>query len=269
MFCRYCGASLPNGSLFCSACGKKVEQAQPISQTEPQSASAQNAGNQIPYSAGYPSLDNNVNQTPYAVEGQPPYDGAVQTPYSGEVSNPYTEAGQPTYGTGYPTPHGMADQAPYSNTYPPINPVSNPPMAMKWYKFLIYFSLFAGAVLNLSTAVSLLTGSAYGDAADFIYDTFPALLGLDLLYGTYALFLAIFSILTRQKLAHFKASGPKMITALYIMSCVGSFLYSIMVTAIIGDASAISSSLVSQIAVSICMTVYNYRYFNQRAHMFH
>ena len=33
---------------------------------------------------------------------------------------------------------------------------------MKWYKFVIYFQLFAAALLNLGSGIALFTGSQYG-----------------------------------------------------------------------------------------------------------
>ena len=33
--------------------------------------------------------------------------------------------------------------------------------SMKWFKFLIYFSLFAGAAINISNGINLITGFIY------------------------------------------------------------------------------------------------------------
>lgn len=42
----------------------------------------------------------------------------------------------------------------------PVNYAANQ-MPMKWYNFLIYFALFAGAVLNVLTGIFMLTGAQY------------------------------------------------------------------------------------------------------------
>ncbi len=149
------------------------------------------------------------------------------------------------------------------------NPVAA--MPMKWYKFLIYFSLFAGAVLNAANAITLLTGSVYleeGITADEVYSIFPMLKAVDLIYGLCMLALAVFAIITRYSLAKYKANGPKLIVLLYVASLVVSLIYCVGYY-FATDINLLSdSSNVVSIAVSAAMIAINYNYFSKRKHFF-
>ena len=74
---------------------------------------------------------------------------------------------------------------------------------MRWFKFLIYFSLFAGALLNLGNAVIYLTGSGYDGKADLVWAFFDGLKGLDTFMGIACILIAIFQVFTRFKLSSF------------------------------------------------------------------
>ena len=62
-------------------------------------------------------------------------------------------------------------------------PVIAPP-PMKWFKFLIYFSLFAGAALNLINGITTILGTQYGEHAELVYATFGSLRTFDIVCGT-------------------------------------------------------------------------------------
>ena len=56
----------------------------------------------------------------------------------------------------------VAESAPEPQQVAPATSLQPQPK-MGWFKFLIYFSLFAAAVLNVVNAIQLLTGSHYGN----------------------------------------------------------------------------------------------------------
>ena len=85
---------------------------------------------------------------------------------------------------------------------------------MKWYKFLIYFSLFASAVLNAISAIMYFKGASYGDSADLVYDAFPGLQAIDVVCGMAFIGLAIMALVTRSALYWNKRKGPQLICAL-------------------------------------------------------
>ena len=68
---------------------------------------------------------------------------------------------------------------------------------MGWYKFLIYFALFAGAFLNVCYAVLYMTGSIYEtEQIDplTVYSLYPGVKAVDIVYGILLLVLAVFMI---------------------------------------------------------------------------
>lgn len=165
----------------------------------------------------------------------------------------------------------------YQNIYqsePQAVPAPQPPVPeqpMNWFKFLIYFSLFAAAVLNLITGIRYLNGSDYGADADAVYRVFPDLQGLDTFMGLACIALAAVAIFARFALAGYKANGPKLLMALYIAVCAVDLIYIFAVQAILPEfvVELIDfSSLYSNAITSAVIAIINYNYFKKRKHLF-
>ena len=215
MFCKYCGHQLAEGSVFCPSCGKRLD--------APQQASSQNS-----YTP--------PQQTPptYQQSGDSGQQGGDTPPSNGGYQPPQANSG---YNGGY---------SGYGGGYQP--PQSNPgygAMPMNWYKFLIYFALFASCVLNAITGLALLTGAIYGDASGLVYSFYGALKIVDLLIGA--------------------------VMILYGVNIAATVLYLILATLVVGDwllSGDVVSQYVISTAVSIVMIVVNNIYFKKRASMF-
>ena len=144
---------------------------------------------------------------------------------------------------------------------------------MKWFKFLIYFSLWAGAVVSLSSGILSVTGLTYsvygnGTTASFVYSCYgPGLKVLDVIYGILNIAIAVFFIYTRFRLAQFRKDGPLCLYIIYGAEIVVSVVYLIGVSLITG-VNAISSDTVSSIVTGIIMIIINRIYFRKRSHMF-
>ena len=154
-----------------------------------------------------------------------------------------------------------------STSYTAQEPLHQRPM--KWYKFMIYFALFAGAVLNLINGFRYLTGSIYMGSQAAVYSSFPNLKTLDITMGLGLIALAVLVFVTRNALAKFKSSGPKLLTATYIVNIALSVLYyavSMSILAISG-ASGITD-LISSCAGTLVMLIVNRVYFKNRRYMF-
>lgn len=207
--------------------------------------------------------------------GQPVPQRPRQQPYSPN-QQPYASTQQPY------------SQQPYASTQQPYTPVqqSNAPawqpvmevpqepvqeMPMKWFKFLIYFALFAGAVMNVINGFSLLTGTAYEGNADAVYRVFPDLKAVDMLCGVLSLGLAAFGIFTRFQLSGYRRQGPTMLLISYVAVFIYDLVYIFGVRAAI-PAYAIDmidfTPMYSNIAVSVVMVFVNYSYFKKRSHLF-
>ena len=162
---------------------------------------------------------------------------------------------------------GCADQtAPNQNRYP-----ARP---MKWYKFLIYFSLVLTGFANIWTGVEAVLGMQYEtkSQAAQVYAVYPGLHVLDIIYGVLLILLGVYALIVRQYLAGFKAKGPKMLLIMYIVSLVIEVSY-IAASSLISGVNLLTASesgtmLISSMIVSLFMIGANKVYFDKRAHLF-
>ncbi len=150
---------------------------------------------------------------------------------------------------------------------------------MAWYKFLIYFALFAGAVLNAIGGILSITGAKYlyegENISELYYEIFEGLQAVDVIYGIVCIGLAIFGIYVRVQLANFKTNGPKMLNTLYALVASTGLLYVISVNIVVNnnslavaDTEDITVSAISSLIVSVIMIIANSVYFKKRQHMF-
>ena len=150
--------------------------------------------------------------------------------------------------------------------------VSNDP-PMKWYKFLIYFALFAGPILNLISGFNLITGSVYDGRADYVYRVFDGLDTLDTFMGLGVLALAALGLYTRFRLAGFYSNGPKLLLWTYGMDAALSLIYiigfsSVMPESVTNNMDLDLTSYFIGIGVAVAMIFANKAYFDKRAYMF-
>ena len=173
-----------------------------------------------------------------------------ETEYSGEQENYYT---QETL---------AAHQKP-----------AHPAMPMKWYKFLIYFSLILTGLSNMYTGVQAVMGMQYEtkDQAAQVYAAYPGLHILDIVYGILLVVLGVFALIVRQQLAAYRAKGPKYLLIMYIASLVLMLFY-IGVGSILSGVNLMAAEsgmqLITSILVSLFMIGANKVYFDKRAHLF-
>lgn len=155
--------------------------------------------------------------------------------------------------------------------YQPPQPdnTANPANAlpMNWFKFLIYFLLWAGAVLNVISGFSMITGMQYGEEAGLVYAFFEGLQMLDVFIGICTIALAGLGIYTRFRLAGFYKNGPKMLTMTYACGIAISLIYLIGAASIV-SAEVIDSSSIASLAGSAVMIAINTVYFKKRAALF-
>jgi len=144
---------------------------------------------------------------------------------------------------------------------------------MAWFRFLIFFSLWASAFSNVVLAVMYLTGAIYDlefmGMADAVYAEYPSMRALDVAFAIAAVGIAVFSVYTRFRLAGFKKNGPQTLAVLYILSCAVSVLYAFVSSAMIGELSASDlSSLSVNVLVTAILVAANRIYFDKRKHLF-
>ena len=149
-------------------------------------------------------------------------------------------------------------------------------LGMKWYKFLIYFSLFFSALSCLFNFVILFTGShydmiyriLYGEGvkgSELIYQTYPAIRYVNYLFGVLFFILAFYALIMRSRLAKFKKNA----TSQYI-----AFLFAVFIvdTFYIFSSAFILESVDITIANGLLVTggklLLEKTYFSKREHLF-
>lgn len=165
---------------------------------------------------------------------------------------------------------GASAQNSFSGAVDSRSRVADNQYSMNWFKFLIYFGLFAGAVLNVITGIQMLTGAQYDGYEDLVYAVFDGLQTVDVLVGIALLALAAFGIYARMRLAGYYQNGPKLLTYVYAGSVVISLLYIIGVNIVLGDAAEDLdiSSMVTSMVMSAVMIFANKTYFKKRESLF-
>ena len=158
---------------------------------------------------------------------------------------------------------------PTENPYAAYRPEvpQQPTFPMKWFKFTIYFQLFANALLNFVNACSSLMGLSYGTYADDVYLTYPGLHTLDVIMGILYLVLAIYALVTRFQLAGYKKTGP---TLLYIFLAANLvlLLFYLVAASVITATNLVSPSIISNIVTMVVLLVCDYIYFTKRKELF-
>ena len=138
-----------------------------------------------------------------------------------------------------------------------------PVLGLKWAHFLGYFALWAGAVLNLASGIQFVTGLIYNGDASFIYDYFPGLQVLNILYGVCLLGTVALNVFAALSIIKCKKQTGLLVCLVYSAQVVLSLVYvvagSIIISSFAGDATTIT-----QIIVSIVMIFVNRTYFNNR-----
>ena len=193
MFCKKCGAQLPEGSKFCNICGCDI-------------------------SAGQP-------------DNAPAFD---PTPVSNKELLRQAEAS----------------------------------FGMKWFKFLIYFSLFLAAIVCFVTGIMQMTGSVYADLADTVYGQFPKLKTLDVAIGAATVVCGVIILVSRFRLAAFKKGSANILIAGYALNLIVNLVYTAAAISVIGSANLDLTSFGTSMAGSIIMLIINRTYLTKRESLF-
>lgn len=146
---------------------------------------------------------------------------------------------------------------------------------MGWYKFLIYFALFAGALWNFIYGILYVTGKVYeiADArvtAKLVYLAYPGLDTVDIIFGIVCFLLAAYGIAVRFMLAKFKKFAPLCLYVLYGVVVVVQIIY-VIVAANIIDASigdVLDAQSIASLIVQLACLIVSVVYFRNRKDMF-
>ncbi len=152
-----------------------------------------------------------------------------------------------------------------------------PVLTMKWFKFLIYFLLFASAIINAVGGITALTGAQYTaengeNVSKLVYAIYPNLKTIDVVYGVLCIALGAYQIFVRFQLSSYKAKAPVFLMAMYIATAVVTAIYSFGVIGVVPNEIVGHSELIGEavgaIVVGIVMLFLNKIYFDKRKDLF-
>ena len=145
-------------------------------------------------------------------------------------------------------------------------------IGMNWYKFLIYFALIAGAVLNFLSAITYITGTAYiSEYGEVGYQMILAEFGfglrlLDYAYAAFAVYIGIRAIIVRSKLAQYKTEAPTEYIRILVYLFVARIIYLIGLSIVVGE-FAFEDLIINIIVYGIFLAL-NRIYFEKRKFLF-
>ena len=154
---------------------------------------------------------------------------------------------------------------------------------MKWHKFLVGFALWFGGVINIINGISMFTGAQYNremgeGAAKIVYDAFPELKTVDVIYGILLIALGIFAFVTAYRLLYKLKGSPKLLLIRYAASAAVGIIYIIAAASILGkfsnaygaeiDYAEVFLEAVFTAIISVLLIVLNRIYYKKRAHLF-
>ena len=245
-FCPKCGTKADDNQLFCASCGTPLQAAQPTFQ---------------------PFYDPNATQVP---QGQPYVQNAYQAPQ-----------GQPYMQNTYQAPQGQ----PYmQNMYQPNQGQyynGEPEMPMNWFKFVIFFQLFAAAVLNVVNALALFSEidelETYRGAFSAMNTYIDNCSTANTIMAIIFIVLSVYAIFTRFQLAGYKKIGPTLYLSYLGIVAAANLLYIISIMSF-ADALFDSmggqfgmtevSSYITQIIMNVVLLIGNIIYFKKRKALF-
>lgn len=147
-----------------------------------------------------------------------------------------------------------------------VNPA--PEFPMKWHKFLIYFSLWAGAVLCVINGLMLLTGMHYGGGSDtrMVYAFYSGLQAVDMIIGLVYLACAVAYIITRFKLAKLERKGAKLVVLIPMIMAALNLIYPLLASMVTGLSMGdlMDSSAIGSIVGGVALSIYNKKYYEER-----
>lgn len=222
MRCVECGKEIPERERCCSFCGA------------------------VQHTHTYTHLSSSTPTTTHCVKcGKLLSRYATKCCYCGAVQSP---SNSPTAPSAF---NCSSPQPPY---------YSQKELPMKWYKFLIYFYLFANAIEYFYNFIM-----SVNNATIFTNDR---RLG-DLVFAVFYLGMAVYSLITRNALAKYKEIGPRLLLGSYIIIAIASVINILVFSdRLSGTSDDIFIALLISVFTELIMYACNAAYFKKRDHLF-
>lgn len=157
---------------------------------------------------------------------------------------------------------------------PMTNETDNQPITselpLKWYKFVIYFQLFASAALNIASCYRYISGDIYGskEIAHQIYNIMPVIKICDLILGVIFFGLAFGAIVVRQKLYYKKADAVRYYLGYIIIQPALAIAYLLLVSFLVRGYSIDFTAMIPDLIGASVLYWANKKYFSRRSYLF-
>lgn len=277
MRCPSCGKVNADEARFCGGCGKQLVLQE----------SQRQVGNHPvePYQPVEP-----IYGPPTSADSQPPVYG--QPPVMGQ--QPAYEEAPSSYAAQPQQQHYNARQGAVSPRAAVLQQAQLAGWGMKWYKFLMYFALFAWALSCLVQSVLLITGLYYdvialglGEAfsSKNVYMLFPGMRVPGVVCGVVLLVAGVLFVVSRVLLGKFKWPGVALFAAGHLLAPIATLAYVIASNRILSSntvfsdaagggatvdaffVSMLASGIVSVVA-ALVIAILSIIYFRRRRHFF-
>lgn len=145
-------------------------------------------------------------------------------------------------------------------------------LPMNWFNFLIFFVLFADAVQSFISGLIYITGydfsKEFGQSILWFTYLGKGYEAVDKIYGLFFVVMAVFAIITRNKLKNYQKSAPKMYITYLILPVAINTLYMLFYLILSKAEAVYFASLVTEIIPQALYVYLNYIYFKKRKHLF-
>ena len=138
---------------------------------------------------------------------------------------------------------------------------------MRWYRFIIWFYLYASAVIGVLVGVGEITGVVYLDMAETFYTLFPMLQVVNVFFGVMQILLAVIALYVRRQLARWKVMAPRYLLMYQIFCLVYYAAYLAGTSLVLGEA-AVDWLAGGYILLQVLLLAVNAVYFHRRQEMF-
>lgn len=144
-----------------------------------------------------------------------------------------------------------------------------PALPMNWFKFLIYFSLFASAFFSLLNAAVMLAGLFLPKISIGLYYTvFPGLKPFYIVLSVLSVAQAAFAVYTRFQLSAYRKKAPLLLHIFFGVSSACGVISSLGTTLLTGGALQEISQMISSLIGGVVLIALNSIYFKKRAALF-
>ena len=138
---------------------------------------------------------------------------------------------------------------------------------IRWYQFIIWFYLYASAVLGLLIGVGEVTGVVYLGMAEVFYTLYPMLQVVNIFFGVMQILLAVIALYIRRQLSRWKVMAPRFLL-MYQVFCLVYYAAYLAGTSLVLGELAVDWLAGAYILLQLLLLVVNGIYFHRRKEMF-